>query len=86
MPEADIYGLGATVVEYSEKLLSETERRATWQHWHQHLQTLLNRHKPQMAPMLADVADQRPMARQLVERFFPQSVHGSFQSPQNGIT
>jgi serine/threonine protein kinase len=87
-PKVDIYGLGITFVECLEKLPPEAEREVTWQHWelwHRHLQTLLNQHKPQMAPMLADVADQRPTARDLLEAFFPQPAY-ALQGPQNGIT
>jgi serine/threonine protein kinase len=87
-PKVDIYGLGATVVECLEKLPSEADRRATWQHWlqwHQYLQTLANQHEPRVAPMLADVADQRPTARDLLDDFFPQPAH-TLHGPRNGIT
>ncbi|CZR69589.1 uncharacterized protein PAC_19489 [Phialocephala subalpina] len=49
------------------------------------LETLANQHAPQMAPMLTDVADQRPTARDLLDAFFPQPAH-ALQVPRNGIT
>ena len=81
-PKVDIYGLGITFVECLVKLPSETEREVTWQHWeqwHRHLQTLLSQHEPRIAAMLADVADQRPTAHQLLRDFFP---HTSLQNAQ----
>jgi len=38
-----------------------------------------------MASMLADVANQRPKARDLLDAFVPQPAH-ALQSPQNGTT
>jgi hypothetical protein len=38
-----------------------------------------------VAPMLADVADQRPTARDLLDDFFPQPAH-ALQDSRNGIT
>ncbi len=87
-PKVDIYALGATVVVCLQESLPETEPRVTWQNWqqwHQHLQTLANQHAPQIAPMLTDVADQRPTARDLLDAFFPPPAH-ALQGPRNGIT
>jgi serine/threonine protein kinase len=72
-PKVDIYGLGITFVECLEEFLPETEREIIWQHWeqwHRQLQTLLSQHEPRIAAMLADVADQRPTAHQLLQDFF----------------
>lgn len=81
-PKVDIYGLGITFVECLVKLPSEVERDVTWHHWeqwHRHLQTILNQHERRIAAMLADVADQRPTARQLLRDFFS---HTSLQNVQ----
>ncbi|CZR52893.1 uncharacterized protein PAC_02770 [Phialocephala subalpina] len=85
-PKVDIYGLGITFVECLVKLPPEAEREVTWQHWeqwHGHLQTLLSQHEPRIAAMLADVADQRPTAHQLLRDFFP---HTSLQNAQTNAT
>ncbi len=85
-PKVDIYGLGITFVECLVKLPSETERDVTWQHreqWHLHLQTLLSQHEPRLAAMLADVADQRPTAHQLLRDFFS---HTSLQNAQTATS
>ena len=84
-PKVDIYQLGVTVVECLAGLPSEAERQVTWQQWHQNLQTLLSQHRPHMAAMLADVADQRPTASQLLQQPFPQLTHASLQNPQINI-
>jgi serine/threonine protein kinase len=71
--KVDIYGLGITFMECLEEFLPEAEREVIWQHWeqwHRHLQTLLSQHEPRIAAMLADVADQRPTAHQLLQDFF----------------
>ncbi|KAH8598513.1 kinase-like domain-containing protein [Bisporella sp. PMI_857] len=81
-PKVNIYELGVTVVECLVKLPSEAEREVTWQHWeqwHRHLQTLLSPREPRIAAMLADVADQRPTAHQLLRDFFP---HTSLENAQ----
>jgi serine/threonine protein kinase len=86
--EVDIYALGVTYIECLQKFKPEEVRRAEypqWHQWHRHLQTLANQHEPRVAPMLADVADQRPTARDLLDDFFPQPAH-ALQDSRNGIT
>jgi hypothetical protein len=86
--EVDIYALGATYIECLQKFPTKEVRRAKypqWLEWHRHLQTLANQLEPRVAPMLADVADQRPRARQLLDDFFPQPAH-ALQGPRNGVT
>lgn len=68
------------------QLPSDTDRRYTWQHWelwHRHVQTFLSQHTPGLAAMLADVADQRPTAHQLLQDFFS---HTSLQNAQTIAT
>ncbi|KND86533.1 Cell division control protein 15 [Tolypocladium ophioglossoides CBS 100239] len=86
--KVDIYALGATYIECLVELPPQAERRVRWPQWRQwqrHLQTLLNQHKPHIAPMLCEVADQRPTARQLLVAFFPQPTHASLQSSYANI-
>ena len=81
-PKINIYSLGVTIVECLEELRPEAER-PQWQQWHRDLQTYLSHLKPGIVPMLANVADQRPTARQLLQNFHqPLSVS---QSPQTNM-
>ncbi|KAK0635278.1 kinase-like domain-containing protein [Bombardia bombarda] len=71
-PEVDIYGLGATVVECLVELPPETERASKWpywEQWHQELRSLLNEHASPYAPMVADNAEHRFSARELLDTF-----------------
>jgi len=79
-PKVDIYGLGVTVIECLKELEPERPQR---QPWHQHLQTLANEHG--IARMLADTPSERPTARELLDDFFPNSLHLAV-SPRNNIT
>ncbi|KAH8743649.1 hypothetical protein BGZ57DRAFT_862821 [Hyaloscypha finlandica] len=44
--------------------------------------TLTNQYTPQIAPILTDIADQCPIARDLLDAFFPQPAH-VLQGPRN---
>jgi serine/threonine protein kinase len=81
-PKVDIYGLGVTFVECLKGFPPDAEREVIWQNWEQwyrHLQILLNQHEPCIAAMLADVADQRPTAEQLL-RDFPYTTSQNAQT------
>lgn len=77
-PKLDIYSLGVTVVE-CVKELPPRELLPQRQPWHQALQVKLLELAPTLASMLADIPDQRPTARQLLEDALQQSPAGLFQ-------
>jgi hypothetical protein len=56
--------------------------RPLWHKWYRFVQATLNKLEPRMVSMLADVADQRPTAQQLLQHFFQQPSYPSLQSPQ----
>lgn len=70
----DIYSLGATIVECFVNVLDE-KSKLKWpddrKKWHQSLQKHLKQQDARFSSMLADSADQRPTARQLLPTFFP---------------
>ncbi|KAH8746080.1 kinase-like protein [Diaporthe sp. PMI_573] len=90
-PKVDIYSLGVTVVECLVELPNEGGRRAIWdwqdwQDWHQELQTHLGQHAPHYRSMLADAADRRPTARELLEITFSQPTRTPIRTAQTNVT
>jgi len=86
-PKVDIYALCVTIFECLGEFPSQEERAAIWQgwqQWHRHLQTLASEYEHHFKSMLADFADERPTARQLLA--ISELTYASFQSPQNEIT
>jgi serine/threonine protein kinase len=68
----DIYGLGATVIEASGGFPDLAERPATWQLWHQHLQTFAS--ETPIASMLASKPNARPTAHRIIRTLFPDEL------------
>jgi len=64
-PKVDMYALGAIIIGCLQKFPSRAGRLATWQH--RHLQNLAT--KLGVAPMLANVAEKRPTACELLNFF-----------------
>jgi serine/threonine protein kinase len=69
-PKVDIYALGVSVLECLVSLEGVDPTEEGWRQRHGHFQQLLNQHAPQFEPMLADKAEERPTARDLLDTFF----------------